>query len=163
MSRLYRQPLITAGSRISSRVWSLDVQLGLNAEGQRDVLPRDVAAAQADGDGTLEVFEGAQNRLLQQIGRRAGRNAIEHLAEDDAVYAFQLAGLAQLPQHAIHLVGLGAHVFKKEQLALGLRLPGRAQQRNENAEAAAVENAASRAGIECAQAFRRADGVRLAG
>ena len=52
-----------------------------------------MAAAQADGDGAVEVFEDAQNDLVEQIGRRAGRNAIEHLAEDDAAHAFELAGL----------------------------------------------------------------------
>ena len=54
----------------------------------------------------------------------------------------ELAGGAQLPQHAVDLVGLGAGVFKKEQLAFGRGLPGRAEQRDENAEAAAIERAA---------------------
>ncbi len=95
-------------------------------------------------------------------GRGAGRNAIQHLAKDNAAHAFQLACVAQLPQHAIHLVGLCADVFKKEKLVFGLRLPLRAQQRNQNAEAAAVENAFRCAGLQHAQPFGRANAVRLA-
>ena len=64
--------------------------------------------------------------------------------------------MAQLPEHAIYLVGLGAGVFKKEQLVLGLRFPFRAQQRDQNAEAAAVENAFRYARLQHAQPFSRA-------
>ena len=120
-----------------------DGQLGFDAESECDILARDVARAQADGDGPVEAVESALRMAsFEEIGRSAGRSAIEHLAEDDAADACELAGGAQLPQHAIDLIGLDAGVFKKEQLALGARLPGRAEQRNENAEAAAIESAA---------------------
>ena len=103
-----------------------------------------MAAAQADRDGTVEVHRSAlQNDFVEQIGRRAGRGAIEHLAEDDAAHAVEFAGVAQLPQHAIDLIGLRADVFEEEKLAFGRGLPRRAEQRNENAEASAVERAAA--------------------
>ena len=57
-------------------------------------------------------------------------------------HALQLPRIAQLPQHAVHLVRLRAHVFQEQQLALRLRLPLRAQQRNQDAQAAPVEHAA---------------------
>ena len=54
-----------------------------------------------------------------RFGRGAGRNAIEHFAEDNSGDAFELARLTQLPQHAVDLVGLGAGVFEEEQFAFG--------------------------------------------
>ena len=48
---------LTAGSRRLSRGLRRRCQLGFDAEGERDVLARDVAAAQADGDGAVEAFE----------------------------------------------------------------------------------------------------------
>ena len=84
-----------------------------DAEGKRHVLPRDVAAAQADGDRPFETGERAQDCFFQQIRRGVARDAIQHLAEDDSWDAFKLARVAHLPQHAVHLVGLGAGVFKK--------------------------------------------------
>ena len=94
-----------------------------DAEGERDVLARNVTAAQADGDGNVEAVESAENGAIEEIGRSASRNTIDHFAEDDAANARELAGRAQLPQHAIDLVGLDADVFKKEQLVFGARAP----------------------------------------
>ena len=132
----------------------------LHAEGQSDILTRDVTAAEADGDGPVKAVERAEDCLIEQLGRGAWGNAIEHLAEDDAGDSVELACRAQLPQHAVNLVRLGAHVFNKEQLAFSTRLPRCAQQRNENAETAAVERASRCARLECAQAFGGADGCR---
>ena len=74
-----------------------------------------------------------------------------------------LAGLAQLPQHAVHLIGFGAGVFKEEQLAFGVRFESGAEQRNKNAETATVENAVGPSGLQSAHAFRCAYTVRPAG
>ena len=73
--------------------------------------------------GPSKSGEGTEDCLVKQFGCGAGRNAVEHFAEDDAADAFELAGVAQLPEHAIDLIGLGAGVFEEEQLAFGLRLP----------------------------------------
>ena len=113
--------------------------------------------------GTSKSPNALKDHFIKQIGRCAGRRAVEHFAEDDAAHAVEFAGLAQLPQHAVDLVGLDAGVFKEKQFAFGGRFPGRAEQRNENAEAAAVEGAARGSGLQCAQAFRSAEGVGLAG
>jgi hypothetical protein len=45
----------TAGSRMRSWALSPTVSFGFDAEGERDIVARDVAAAQADGDGAVEV------------------------------------------------------------------------------------------------------------
>ena len=58
-------------------------------------------------------------------------------------------------------------LLEEQQLAFGARLPGRADERDENAEAAAVERAADSllcdAGFQHAQAFGSAQAVGLAG
>ena len=110
---------VTAGSSRRNCGFVVGVQLGLDAKGQRHVLARDVAAAQADGDRSVEVIGMREGSPLRAVPARAGRGAIEHFAEDDAAHAFELARLAQLPQHAVDLVGLGADVFEEEQFALG--------------------------------------------
>ena len=102
-------------------------ELGFNAEGERYVLARNVAAAKADGDGNVETVEGAENRVLKQGGRSTGRTAVEHFAKDNSQDTFKLSCLAQLPEHAVDLVRLDAGVFKKKERALSVRLPRRAQ------------------------------------
>jgi len=69
-----------------------------------------------------------------------GEVSIEHLAEDDAAEARELAGGAQLPQHAVNLIGLGANVLQEEQCAFGARLPERASSETKNAQASAIES-----------------------
>ena len=153
---------VTAGLDQMQLRFFVHQQLSFDAECQSHVRARNVARAQADCDRAFEVFEGAQNHLIEQLGRRTGRSAIEHLAEDDAAHALHLAGLAQLPEHAVDLIGLGADIFKEEQLAFGLRLVGGAQQSHENAQAAAIECAASPAGVQGAHALGCAYNVGLA-
>jgi hypothetical protein len=64
-------------------------------------------------------------------------------------------------------MGLCAGVFDEEQLTLGLRLPGSAEEGNEDAEAAAIECSADDATpgyrFDDAKPFSGADGVGLAG
>ena len=43
--------------------------------------------------GPSKSSKALQNHLFEQLGRRAGRGAIEHFAEDDAAHALELAGL----------------------------------------------------------------------
>src|ERR1700728_242786 len=124
---------------------------------------RDMTAAQADGDGNVDFGKGSENDIVQQAGGRAGRNAVEHFTEDDAVHSVELAGGSQLPEHPIDLVGLDAGVFKEQKLAFHCGLPRCAEERNENAEATTVKNAARSAGLECAQTFAGAKRIGLAG
>jgi len=78
-------------------------QLSLDTQSQSYIAVRDMAAAQSDGDRSLEIFKHAQNHLFKQMGGRPRRHTIQHLAEDNAAHAGQLARLAQLPQHSVHL------------------------------------------------------------
>ena len=48
------------------------LQFGLDAKGQRHVLSRDMAAAQADGDGNIEVLEARAGSHRQQFGGAPG-------------------------------------------------------------------------------------------
>ena len=139
-------------------------QLGCHAEGERDILPRDMAAAQADRDGSIEIVE-TRCRITSSSNSGAAPGEAQSSISPKTMprTSVEFARVAQLPQHAIDLVGLGARVFKEEQLAFGGRLPGRAQQRNENAEAAAVERAPRRTWLQDAQAFAGPTNVGLAG
>jgi len=47
------------------------LKFGLDAEGQGDVVVRDVAAAEAEGYGAVEVFEDSQDDFFEEIGRGA--------------------------------------------------------------------------------------------
>ena len=122
-----RRHFVTAGSRMRRLRRVADGELGFDAEGERDIFARNVAAAQADGDGHVEADECAENGFVKERRRRARRCAIEHFAKDDAANAVELSCMTQLPEHAIDLVGLDAGVFKKKQLAFGARLPWRAE------------------------------------
>ena len=59
--------------------------------------------------------------------------------------------MLKLPEHAVDLVRLGAHIFKEEKLALGLWLIGSAQQRDENRQASTIEDAAGTAWMQGAE------------
>ena len=88
---------------------------------------RYVARAQTDGDGAFEPVEDAKDDFIEQIGSSAGRGAFEHLAKDEAGNAIKLTCKEHLSQHAIDLIGLGSHIFDKQQLAFGLRCESRTQ------------------------------------
>ena len=128
-------------------------KFGIDSEDKRDVLAGDVAAAEPDGDGDIETGKSAQDCIFEQIGGRAGRFTFEHFAKDDAGDSIQLASFAQLPEHAVDLVRLRCQVFEEEELAFSGWLPGRAEQGNENTEAAAVKRATRGTGFQSAQAF----------
>ena len=47
-------------------------KFGFNAEGERDIVARNVAAAQADGDGTVEAVEGVSMARSSRSGAAPG-------------------------------------------------------------------------------------------
>ena len=113
--------------------------------------------------GTSKPSRALRIVSSSKLAGAPGDVAFEHFAEDDAADAFELARLAQLPQHAVDLVRLRCHIFKEKQLAFGVWLPWRAEQGNENAEAAAVKRAARSTGFQGAQAFGGSESVGRAG
>lgn len=104
--------------------------------------------AKADRDRNVEVGEHVEDDVFNEVRIGSGRDAVEHLAEDEAAYAFEFAGENEVPEHAVDLVGLGADVLQEKQLAFGLRRIGRAECGGEQAEAAAVQRAAGAAGAQ---------------
>src|SRR6185437_3056295 len=63
------------------------IELYGEAEGKRDVRRIDVPAAQADGDGSVEVAESVKDGALQIVVLFDG-DGLEHVSEDDAAHAF---------------------------------------------------------------------------
>ncbi len=75
------------------------------------------------------------------------------VAEDDAADVVELAGEAEVVEHAVPLVGLGVDVFEEEDGGFGeVEGVGGAEGFGEDGEAAAEETAFGVAGLEDAEA-----------
>ena len=107
-----------------------------------------MAGRNSIGDGNAEAADNARHDLLQRILLAARLHAIEHFAEDDAPHSVEFAGKFQLHQHAVDLVGLGRHVFQKQNAVFGLEFVSRAERRSQNRKASAAEHSVGRAGDE---------------
>ena len=151
MARLHRPCALPGRVRsrprrcATARTNSLTFNSTSTPKGKRHVVARHVAGRNSVGDGNAEAPDNARHDLLQRILLAAGLHAIEHLAEDDATHAVELAGKFQLHQHAVDLVRLCRHVFQKQDAAFGLQLVSRAERRSHNREASAAEHSAGRA------------------
>jgi hypothetical protein len=142
------------------------VEFGFDAKGEGDVGAGYVAAAEAKGDGYVETIERAEDGFLEQFRVSAGSCTVEHFAKDDADAAVELAGLAQLPNHAVDLMRLCPSVFDEEEFAFGLGFPWSAEEGDDDAEAAAIEGSADNTargyGFDYAETFLGADAIGLA-
>src|SRR5271163_3037842 len=115
-----------------------------NAERQRQHSARRVADGRAPNDGDTKRLQNTARDVPRRFvaGRRV---ALRELAENDSGETAQCAGLHQVHQDAIHLIGLHEEVLENENCAAGIELPGSAEGRLDKREAAAKENTLGRA------------------
>ena len=69
-----------------------------------------------------------------------GLHTVQHFTENDPFHVVQLARELQLHQHAIHLVGLGIHIFHKQDSAGSANVVWSTQRRDQQRQAAAIKN-----------------------
>jgi hypothetical protein len=118
---------------------------------------------EADGDGAGEGLEGVEAGGFEER-ELGGLDVGRRVSEDDAVDVLKLAGLAEVVEHAVPLVGLGVDVFEEEDGGFGEgEGVGGAEGFGENGEAAAEETAFGVTVFEDADAVRCRDGPGVVG
>ena len=80
-----------------------------------------MARLEADGDGAGESLEGVEAGGFEECDFEwpVGIDVGGGVAEDDASNLIELAGEAEVIEHAVPLVGLGVDVFEEEDGGLG--------------------------------------------
>ena len=68
-------------------------------------------------------------------------SAVGETAQNDAGSIVELTGVAQVSQHAVHLIGTLADLFDKQNLALGIDLVRRAKRGSQQRQVAAAQTA----------------------
>src|SRR5271170_3276324 len=89
------------------------VERSRNTQRERDIGGADMTTAQPNRNRPLKIAKRMKNRPLQIIVL-IDRDALAHIAEDDAGHLLQQSGITQVQQHAVPLIGFSADIFEKE-------------------------------------------------
>src|SRR5512140_2686534 len=114
-----------------------------------------MAKGEAVGDRDFEITEDVIEHLAEREGGFKRRleiagDAVGALADDEALDIAELAGEAEMGEHAVHAVGLLIDIFDEEDGAFGLNLPGGAKHGGDEREIAADERPRCDAGTQSA-------------